>query len=152
MVGGSVRAIKTVICWRAFLLQPSRPHSLSTHVSNQARDINEKKSNSDSLSVWQSDRDSQLSLTVQYQLPSDWWAFWVEGGCSWCEFTLLKPRGGGWRRCRDVLSSPTWSTPGSFLWPRNVMSQELPQTLFPSFPCRDQPPVHHESLGPLYPH
>ena len=137
-----------------------------------------KKSNSDSLSVWQSDRDSQLSLTVQYQLPSDWWAFWVEGGCSWCdqlpsdwwafwveggcswcEFTLLEPRGGGWRCCRDVLSSPTWSTPGSFLWPRNVMSQELPQTLFPSFPCREaredfltQPPVHHESLGPLYPH
>ena len=118
-----------------------------------------KKSNSASLSVWQSYRDSQLSLTVQYQLPSDWWTFWIEGGCSWCKFTLLEPRGGGWRCCRDVLSSSTWSTPGSFLWPRNVTSQKLPQTLFPSFPCREaredfltQPPIHHESVGLLYPH
>ena len=107
-----------------------------------------KKSSSDSLSVWQSDRDSQLSLTVQYQLLPDWWTLWIEGGCSWCKFTLPEPRAGGWRRCRDVLSSPTWPTPGSFLWPRNVSPQELPQTLFHSFPCREaredfltQPPI-----------
>lgn len=58
VVEKSVRVIKTVICWPAFLVHTSRLRSSSTHVSNQARNINEISSSKSRLHLAQSDTDS----------------------------------------------------------------------------------------------